>query len=337
MTTNSTLIDFLAGTVGGIAGVITGHPLDTVKVHLQAESHGSKFGMIECIRNILKKDGALGLYKGMSSPLVSLAFINAICFGTQSKVVSYFKDKDSLFVSFIAGSVAGGAQSFLASPSELIKLRLQLSDTINSPLEVTRQIIKNQGVRQLYRGLGMTLLRDCPAFGVYFSSYNILIKLLSGGKSADECNYFHFLMAGGFAGMISWCATYPCDIIKTRYQACDTKTYTKVIKELYAENGLRSFSTGLNSTLVRAFPTNAATFAGVNFCISCFETSQLTPEEEKEAIRVKEARRLKNQEYQYRRFMQPFNDNKYVDLILLAEAGETLQIPLAHWHHYYRV
>jgi len=37
------LIDFMAGTLAGIFGVISGQPLDTIKVRLQAQSYTSTF------------------------------------------------------------------------------------------------------------------------------------------------------------------------------------------------------------------------------------------------------------------------------------------------------
>ncbi|GMT11064.1 hypothetical protein PFISCL1PPCAC_2361, partial [Pristionchus fissidentatus] len=48
--------------------------------------------------------------------------------------------------------------------------------------------------------------------------------------------------------------------------SCSTyKTYWEVITKTYAENGFRSFFAGLNSTLLRAFPSNAATFFTVEW------------------------------------------------------------------------
>ncbi|CAD6199271.1 unnamed protein product, partial [Caenorhabditis auriculariae] len=68
------------------------------------------------------------------------------------------------------------------------------------------------------------------------------------------------------AGTLSWLFNYPQDIIKSRFQANDAyKTYWDCIRTTYAERGLRTFFVGLNSALIRAFPSNAATFFTVEW------------------------------------------------------------------------
>lgn len=47
-----------------------------------------------------------GLYRGLSSPLASLAFINAIVFGVYGNAIALLGDDHSLKNEFIAGSVS---------------------------------------------------------------------------------------------------------------------------------------------------------------------------------------------------------------------------------------
>lgn len=66
--------------------------------------------------------------------------------------------------------------------------------------------------------------------------------------------------------MVSWLFNYPTDVVKTRFQASDShKNYLEVIRKTYAENGYRTFFVGLGSTMLRAFPSNAATFFTVEW------------------------------------------------------------------------
>jgi len=67
-----------------------------------------------------------GLYKGMSSPLAGVAFVNAIIFGVQGNIQRRLSDPDSLQAHFLAGAAAGLAQSWVASPMELAKTRMQV-------------------------------------------------------------------------------------------------------------------------------------------------------------------------------------------------------------------
>ena len=140
-------LDFVAGCVGGRkyslsppgtwhiifvleggAGVLAGYPLDTVKVKIQTQdvsSGGLKYkGTFDCLFKLVKKDGVRGrqvsagvfsfdylkarsLYKGMSSPLLGVAGINAITFGAYGNVLRLLPDQDSISSITLAGATAG--------------------------------------------------------------------------------------------------------------------------------------------------------------------------------------------------------------------------------------
>ena len=62
----------------------------------------------------------------------------------------------------------------------------KVSDTIKS-------IVERAGLRGMARGLGITICREVPAFGLYFSSYELLVQ-------ARKNNTAWVFAAGGFAG-----------------------------------------------------------------------------------------------------------------------------------------
>lgn len=63
--------EFVAGGFGGIAGVVAGHPLDTVRIKQQSGQGGSAYNIL---RNVAAKEGRLALYRGMGAPLASVTF-----------------------------------------------------------------------------------------------------------------------------------------------------------------------------------------------------------------------------------------------------------------------
>lgn len=81
------------------------------------------------------------------------------------------------------------------------------------------------------------------------------------------------LLAGGLAGTASWVFTYPVDVVKSRLQADTVGKYTGALdcleKSLKSE-GVTSLFRGLNSTIIRAFPTNAVTFTVVTWTLKLF-------------------------------------------------------------------
>lgn len=240
--------------------------MDTAKVRIQtqpppqsSEGGGKKLysSTLHCIRNIVNKEGATALYRGMSSPLVGVAAINAVTFGVHGNVSRSLANPDSMKSQVIAGLTAGLAQSFLNSPMELVKTRMQVPDggTLR-PMETIRKIYKKGGARGFSRGLGMTIARDVPGCGVYFISYEMLVR-------GREDNVPVLFVAGGIAGMLSWAVTYPQDVIKSRMQADANGKYKGAVHclkaSLAAEGGIVLWR-GLGSALIRAFPVNAVTF-----------------------------------------------------------------------------
>lgn len=63
--------EFVAGGCGGIAGIVAGYPLDTVRIKQQSGGCGSAFSIL---KNVASKEGPLALYRGMGAPLASVTF-----------------------------------------------------------------------------------------------------------------------------------------------------------------------------------------------------------------------------------------------------------------------
>jgi len=63
--------EFVAGGFGGIAGIISGYPLDTLRIRLQNTNNGSAFTLF---RHMVFREGPTSLYRGMAAPLASVTF-----------------------------------------------------------------------------------------------------------------------------------------------------------------------------------------------------------------------------------------------------------------------
>jgi len=264
-------LDFAAGCVAGGAGVLVGFPLDTVKVKIQTQdlSKGLQYrGTFHALTSIVKESGVRGLYRGLSSPLAGVAAINAITFGVYGNALRCFDDPHSVTSITLAGSTAGLLQTFVVSPMELVKTQLQVGGSPTIAATV-RHIYASAGARGLARGMGITCTREVPAFGIYFGSYEIMIR--EYGESTPV-----ILAAGGLAGVLSWVFTYPQDVIKSRLQADGFGKQRKYFGASHCTKaGLEAEGTnflvrGLNSTIIRAFPMNAVTFYVYTMVIRAF-------------------------------------------------------------------
>lgn len=278
-------LEFVAGCVGGCAGVAVGHPFDTIKVRLQTQNSANpKYrGTWDCFNQTLKSESVRGLYKGMSSPMAGVSVVNAIIFGVHGNIMKNVKDPSAISSHATAGAGAGFIQAFVASPMELAKTRMQIqsnagggaSTMYKGPFQCLGNIMKKEGLKGVFRGQTITVMREIPGFATYFGSYEYLLRNFSQGE--DEPSAAAILMAGGLAGTLSWVLTYPLDVVKSRLQADGMEGENRYrgiwhcIKSSVANEGALVLGRGLSSTVVRAFPTNAATFSVVSYVMKVGE------------------------------------------------------------------
>ncbi|CAN1356903.1 Mitochondrial carnitine/acylcarnitine carrier-like protein [Linum perenne] len=112
--------DLAAGTVGGAAQLVTGHPFDTIKVKLQSQpvavpGQPQRYaGAIDAVKKTIASEGAGGLYKGMGAPLATVAALNAVLFTVRGQFEALLRTQ-RLFkglVPTMAREVPGNAAMF---------------------------------------------------------------------------------------------------------------------------------------------------------------------------------------------------------------------------------
>ncbi|XP_045768581.1 mitochondrial basic amino acids transporter-like [Maniola jurtina] len=251
-------LDFIAGCIGGCAGIIAGHPLDTLKVHVQS-GRGSA---LECTKALLKGGTLSTAYRGIGAPLGGIAAINAVVFGAYGNTRRALSDPDALATHAIAGGAAGMLQSFACAPVELVKTRQQLARATevmpSGAWAAARHILRNGGYRALFRGLGITMARDTPAFAIYFVSYEAMTR--------GDLSVLKVFVAGGVAGTLSWILLYPVDVVKSRLQGDAIGRYAGAwdcfVKSVHRD-GWRCMSRGIGAVTLRAFISNGACFTAV--------------------------------------------------------------------------
>lgn len=75
--TPSTPLTLLSGSFGGLAQVLVGQPLDTIKTRAQTAPRGAFKGPLDILQQTVRREGVLALYKGMASPLLGIAAVNS--------------------------------------------------------------------------------------------------------------------------------------------------------------------------------------------------------------------------------------------------------------------
>ncbi|KAL8159012.1 hypothetical protein V2J09_000549 [Rumex salicifolius] len=282
--------DLTAGTVGGAATLVVGHPFDTIKVKLQSQpcplpGHPPKYsGAVDAVRQTLSAQGPRGLYKGMGAPLASVAAFSALLFTVRGQMEAFLRAEPGATLTIsqqvVCGAGAGVAVSFLACPTELIKCRLQAQSAHTSsgsgsatshavqyrgPKDVGRHVLTEAGVRGLFKGLIPTLAREVPGNAAMFGVYEAVKQRIAGGEDTSRLGRGSLAVAGGIAGGCFWALVYPADVVKSVVQVDDYKKprfsgCVDTFRKTVAEEGVAGLYKGFGPAMARSMPATASCF-----------------------------------------------------------------------------
>ncbi|CDO92430.1 unnamed protein product [Kluyveromyces dobzhanskii CBS 2104] len=268
--------DLLAGTAGGIAQVLVGQPFDTTKVRLQTSEVNTN--AVKVIKDLIKNEGLTGFYKGTLTPLIGVGACVSLQFGVNEAMKRFFHGLDegeskylSLPQYYICGVSGGFVNSFLASPIEHIRIRLQTQTgsganaEFRGPIDCIKKLKANG---KLMRGLTPTMLRESHGCGVYFLTYEALVgQQVQSGIERKDIPAWKLCLFGAASGTLLWTMVYPLDVVKSVMQTDNLKSpkngnnIVSVGRSILAKQGFIGLFKGFAPTMLRAAPANAATFA----------------------------------------------------------------------------
>eukprot|EP00401_Gymnodinium_catenatum_P055146 CAMPEP_0117467542 /NCGR_PEP_ID=MMETSP0784-20121206/5710_1 /TAXON_ID=39447 /ORGANISM="" /LENGTH=202 /DNA_ID=CAMNT_0005261515 /DNA_START=12 /DNA_END=621 /DNA_ORIENTATION=+ len=198
------LKSFLSGGLGGMSLVFVGHPLDTLKVKLQRElktllmvpgerikvllqtdTAGKYSGMLDCAWQVIREEGVRkGMYKGTALCFMrdcpgSVAYYGAYEISKRALAPSDGHGKLSVAATLTAGGLAGCAIWVVAVPPDVLKTRFQTAPVGRYPggmRQILSELIKEEGVAGMYKGLGPAMVRAFPANAACFLGIEVSRK-----------------------------------------------------------------------------------------------------------------------------------------------------------------
>ncbi|KAI6148346.1 mitochondrial carrier domain-containing protein [Pisolithus tinctorius] len=298
-------------TAGGMAGAMEAlccQPLDTIKVRMQLSRSGrtpgtKPRGFIATGAMIVRRETPLALYKGLGAVLSGIVPKMAIRFASFETYKAWLADKATGETSvgniFIAGLAAGTTEAVaVVCPMEVVKIRLQAQQhSLADPMEMPRYrnaahavytIVREEGATTLYRGVGLTALRQATNQGVNFTTYQELKKLAHRYQPelAELPSYQHMVI-GLISGAMGPFSNAPVDTIKTRLQKATyepgTSGFQKVVaiaQDMWKQEGFRSFYKGITPRVLRVAPGQAIVFAVYERVRAIIEKLNVSPSQD---------------------------------------------------------
>ena len=227
-----------------------------MKVRLQSQPDHIPLrytGPLDCFKQGLRTDGVLGLYRGVSAPLLGAALETSSLFfweriardGLYSYGLYPRETPLPLSALWLTGAISGGFTSLVLTPVELVKCKIQVplssggaAQAPHTPLQVIKEVFRHQGLRGFWHGQLGTLIRETGGCAAWFGSketVTLLFRHLNSRSSSPPQTAKAFnptalpateiplplyqqAIAGASAGMSYNFLFFPADTVKSRMQ-----------------------------------------------------------------------------------------------------------------------
>ena len=268
----------MAGGAAGFVEVCCMHPLDVVKTRIQlqrnvggtaAEEAYRSLG--DCFRKMYRTEGPLSFYKGILPPILAETPKRAtkfVCFEQYKQMLTGGDaSKATPLIYAMAGLGSGLTEGLVITPFEVVKISLQAQRSRHKNRTTTFQmagnIVRQEGVVGMYKGLSATLGRHGVWNCVYFFVYNTARPLLPAYEEHWKQTLAR-LGAGLFAGCLASVINIPWDVAKSRIQGPQPeagvvkyKSTLQTMRLVVKEEGVLTLYRGLLPKVLRLGPGGA--------------------------------------------------------------------------------
>ncbi|VIO90907.1 Mitochondrial carrier protein [Brugia malayi] len=169
----------LSGSLASVFAAVAICPTELVKCKLQAQREafpGLRSTPFSVCRDMYRTDGLKAFYTGMLSTLCRETVGYFLFFGAYELSRLYLtpegksKSEIGILRTALSGGIGGVVLWSAVYPVDVIKSRMQVTGS-GRFINIFRNIVKNEGIRTLYNGLTITLIRAFCATGCLFVSY----------------------------------------------------------------------------------------------------------------------------------------------------------------------
>ncbi|KAI1142772.1 mitochondrial thiamine pyrophosphate carrier 1 [Hypoxylon sp. FL0543] len=202
-----------------------------------------------------------------------------------SKSDQRLQDEGSRLQVVAAGATAGLISRFVVAPLDVVKIRLQLqSHSLSDPLThvdlrgspiykgtigTFKHIIANEGITALWKGNVPAELMYVAYASIQFTTYRsttlLLQRVFGKGEGKGLPQPAESFISGAAAGATATAATYPLDLLRTRFAAQgNDRVYAslrRAISDIRRDEGVRGFFRGLSPALAQIVPFMGLFFA----------------------------------------------------------------------------
>mmetsp|Transcript_1792 Transcript_1792/g.2535 ORF Transcript_1792/g.2535 Transcript_1792/m.2535 type:complete len:284 (+) Transcript_1792:179-1030(+) len=264
-------MEILSGAAAGVVECVVVQPFDIVKTRFHLNS-GVNVSVPAAIRSLVKEGGALRLYRGLLPELAggmprSSAMYATYTWAQRGLTARLLPEKGgstlaTAGVHFLAGGVSGIPEALVATPFQVVKIRLQSKEHLGryaNSFDCVRKVTAEEGMLALSQGVRTTIMRNNVWNSVYFGLMHILNTRTQEYRPAGYFSQVAFsLGVGSAAGAVATTCNAPLDMAKSRIQSQPTNSvalkYSSTFQTLglvLREEGVLALYKGFTPKLIR--------------------------------------------------------------------------------------
>lgn len=248
-----------------------------------------------------RPDTDVGL-KGLSMPVIGSMVENATLFVVYNQAQDFIRKTSAISADQsltlghlgVAGGVAGGVTSFVLTPIEFIKCRMQVQmlshmASAQSPHPPKTKVpgavgmfldtLRTRGASGLWLGQTGTFIREAGGSVAWFGAYECLSRafLPEGSTDKSQLKTWQLVISGAVAGVSYNVICFPADSVKSALQTSDElgsgavkKRFFQTGLDIYRSRGLAGLYAGMGVTIARSAPSSAMIFTIYEFLNQTF-------------------------------------------------------------------
>ncbi|KAM3520608.1 hypothetical protein NHJ13051_006705 [Beauveria bassiana] len=261
---------WFGGSASSMAACVT-HPLDLVKVRLQTRHGNAPKNMSGTFVHILKNDGIVGLYSGISASLMRQLTYSTVRFGVYEELKMRYtrSGRTATFPALTAMAVTAGFLGGIAGNfADVINVRMQHDAALppnqrrnyKHALDGMARMARDEGLSSYFRGWLPNASRAAVMTAGQLATYDTFKGMLIEYTPMGDNLTTHF-SASFLAGLAAATATSPIDVIKTRVMSSSQKQdILQVIKDISRTEGMGWMFKGWVPSFLRLGPHTICTF-----------------------------------------------------------------------------
>jgi len=275
-------MELLTGALAGAVECATVQPFDTIKTRYQLNP-GVNVGIYNTAKHLVKEGGVMGLYRGVLPEVAGGMPRSSAMYASQSyatrQLAAWNGGQATTSVAVTAGIFAGIPEAIVATPFQVIKVRLQAVQHLKrykNSLDCFKKVCAEEGVLALMQGLETTCWRNSVWNGVYFGCMHLIKDVSEELRPSGALAQTVYSLGVGFVGgAVATTCNAPFDVAKSRIQSevssgplsAERKYFTtfQTLRRILGEEGPRALYKGYTPKLLRMGIGGAVGITGFEF------------------------------------------------------------------------